>query len=171
MFTRRGLVWLSLVSGAGVLWCAVLITVLTLGARPVLTPLAVGLAALLTVPGFAAGVLANRRGYRTQQPRRLWRLASWVPPHVPGWAAITAAVVLGGFWLALILAFTALNGSPLERGGTYLLVNNGRETVVARSVYERQVDHETQISLAVLGAFAIGGTFLCAARATDTDGA
>lgn len=169
MFTNRGLVWLSLVSGAGVLWCAVLITALALGARPVFTPLVVGLAALLTVPGFAAGILANRRGYRTQQPRRLWSLASWVPPHVPGWAAVAAAVVLAGFWLALMLAFTALDGSPLERGGTYLLMDHGRETVVARSVYERQVGHETQISLSVLGTFAIGGTFLCGARAADTE--
>ncbi|GAA1591278.1 hypothetical protein [Actinoplanes couchii] len=169
MFTRRGLLGLSMVSGAGVLWCAVLIVTLTFGARPVITQVAVGLAAILTVPGFAVGILANRRGYRTQQPRRRWNLASWVPPHVPVWAAVAAALIFAGFWLSLVLAFSALNGSPTERGGTYVLVDHQRETVVARSVYERQVDHETQISLAVLGAFAIGGAFLCAARATDHD--
>ncbi|SDT79832.1 hypothetical protein [Actinoplanes derwentensis] len=169
MFTRRGLSWLSLVSGVGVLWCAVLIGTLAFEVRPVITQLAVGFAAILTVPGFAAGILANRRGYRTQQPRRLWSLASWVPPHVPVWAAIAAALIFAGFWLALVLAFAALNGSPLERGGTYVLMDRGRETIVGRAVYERQIDHETQISLAVLGAFAVGGTFLCAARATDHD--
>ncbi|WP_430780295.1 hypothetical protein [Actinoplanes sp. G11-F43] len=167
MFTRRGLLRLSLVSGAGVMWCAVLIVLLAFGTRLVATPLAVGFAALLTVPGFAAGILANRRGYRTQQPRRLWSLASWVPPHVPVWAAVVAAVAFAGFWLSLVLSFGALDGSPQSRAGAYVLVDHDRETVVGRSVYERQVDHETQISLAVLGAFAVGGAFLCAARATD----
>ncbi|GAA4926375.1 hypothetical protein [Actinoplanes utahensis] len=167
MITRRGLLWLSLVCGAGVLWSAALIVATALGARPVITPIAVGVAAVLTVPGFAAGILANRRGYRTQQPRRLWRLASWVPPHVPMWGAVLAALVFAGFWLALMLAFVALDGTPQQRDGRYVLIDNNRETVVDQAMYERQVDHETQISLAVLGAFAVGGTFLCAARALD----
>ena len=167
MITRRGLLWLSLVCGAGVLWSAVLIVVMAFGTRPVGTPIAVGLAAILTVPGFAAGILANRRGYQTQQPRRLWRLASWVPPHVPMWGSLLAALVFAGFWLALVLAFTALDGTPQRDGGRYLLVDNNRKTVVDRATFDRQIDHETQISLAVLGAFAVGGTFLCAARALD----
>ncbi|WP_093621708.1 hypothetical protein [Actinoplanes philippinensis] len=167
MFSRRGLIGLSLVCGAGVLWAAALIIAYAFAARPVIMPVAVGFAALLTVPGFAAGILANRRGYQTRQPRRLWRLASWVPPHVPLWAAIAAALTFFGFWLALVLAFAALDGTPQRRGAEYLLVDHDRETVVDRPAYDRQLDHETQISLAVLGAFAVGGTFLCAARATD----
>jgi hypothetical protein len=167
MITRQGLLGLSGVCAAGVLWSAGLIVALGAGARPVITPIAVGFAAMLTVPGFAAGILANRRGYQTRQPRRLWSLASWVPPHVPVWAAIAAALTFFGFWLALVLAFVALDGSPQRSGDRYILVDHGREVVVDRVTYERQLDHETQISLAVLGAFAVGGTFLCAARATD----
>jgi hypothetical protein len=167
MITQRGLSGLSLVCGAGVLWSAGLITALAAGARPVITGVAVGLAALLTVPGFAAGILANRRGYQTRQPRRLWSLASWVPPHVPAWAAIVAACAFFGFWLALVLAFLALDGAPERRGAGYVLIDHKREIVIDKATYERQIDHETQISLAVLGAFAVGGTFLCAARATD----
>lgn len=167
MITRRGLLWLSSVCGAGVLWSAALIVAMAFGARPVITPIAVGFAAVLTVPGFAAGILANRRGYQTRQPRRFWRLASWVPPHVQIWAAVTAALAFFGFWLALVLAFLALDGTPQNRGGRYVLIDHDRETVVDKATYERQVDHETQISLAVLGAFAVGGTFLCAARALD----
>ncbi|GIF40020.1 hypothetical protein [Actinoplanes xinjiangensis] len=167
MFSRRGLLGLSLVCGAGVLWAAALIVAYVFAVRPVITPVAVGVAAVLTVPGFAAGILANRRGYQTRQPRRLWSLASWVPPHVPVWAAAVAALTFFGFWLSVVLAFTALEGTPQRRGDQYLLVDHDRETVVDRAAYDRQIDHETQISLAVLGAFAVGGTFLCAARATD----
>ncbi|MDI6103505.1 hypothetical protein QLQ12_33335 [Actinoplanes sp. NEAU-A12] len=167
MITQRGLMGLSLVCGAGVLWSAGLIVALAAGARPVITAIAVGFSALLTVPGFAAGILANRRGYQTRQPRRLWRLASWVPPHVPVWAAVVAALAFFGFWLALVLAFLALDGTPQRRGDEYVLVDHEREVVIDQAAYARQVDHETQISLAVLGAFAVGGAFLCAARATD----
>ncbi|GAA2875074.1 hypothetical protein Acy02nite_36370 [Actinoplanes cyaneus] len=163
--SRRGLLLYSVLCGAGVLWSGGLIVALALGHRPVDKVVAVGLAALLTVPGFASGILSNRRGYRTRQPRRLWALASWVPPHVPVWAAIAAGVVFFGFWLAIVLAFVTLKGNPGVRpDGTYIL---DETTVVSRETYERQVDHQQQISLGVLGAFAVGGAFLCAARATD----
>jgi hypothetical protein len=166
MISHRGLLGLSLICGAAVLWSAALIVALAVGARPVHSAVAVGVAALLTVPGFAAGILANRRGYRTRAPRRLWRLASWVPPHVPPWAALAAAAVFFGFWLAIVLAFAALDGSPQLRDGRYVLQDHDRVTEVNRVTYERQLDHEQQISLGVLGAFAVGGSFLCAARAT-----
>ncbi|GAA0472170.1 hypothetical protein Aca07nite_82640 [Actinoplanes capillaceus] len=166
MISRRGLLLLSLMCGAGVLWSAGLIGALAFGARPVSIPIAVGFSAILTVPAFAAGILANRRGFQTRQPRRFWSLASWVPPHVPVWAALAAAVTFFGFWVALVWAFVALDGTPGQRDGKYVLEENDQVVEVSRSVYERQLDHETQISLAVLGAFAVGGTFLCAARAT-----
>ncbi|MEU4426989.1 hypothetical protein AB0F81_40730 [Actinoplanes sp. NPDC024001] len=167
MITNRGLLGLSLFCGAAVLWSAALIVALAAGMRPVHSAVAVGVAALLTVPGFAAGILANRRGYRTRAPRRLWSLASWVPPHVPVWAAILAALVFFGFWLSIVLAFAALDGSPAVRGGRYVLEDHDRVVEVSRTTYERQLDHQQQVSLGVLGAFAVGGSFLCAARATD----
>lgn len=167
MISDRGLWGLSLICGAAALWCATLIVALAAGARPLASTVAIGVAALLTVPGFAAGILANRRGYRTRAARRTWRLASWVPPHVPQWAALLAAGLFFGFWLATVLAFAALDGSPAIRDGRYVLQDNDRVTEVSKATYERQLDHEQQISLGVLGAFAVGGCFLCAARATD----
>ncbi|MEV6306879.1 hypothetical protein AB0M02_46305 [Actinoplanes sp. NPDC051861] len=167
MITNRGLLGLSLICGTAVLWSAALIVALAAGARPFHSAVTIGIAALLTVPGFAAGILANRRGYRTRAPRRLWNLASWVPPHVPVWAAVVAGAVFFGFWLAIVLAFTALDGNPEVRDGRYVLQDHDRVVEVSRLTYERQLDHEQQISLGVLGAFAVGGSFLCAARATD----
>ncbi|WIM94619.1 hypothetical protein ACTOB_006660 [Actinoplanes oblitus] len=167
MMSRRGLLLYSVLCGAGVLWSGVLVVTLALGHRPVHAVIAVGIAALLTVPGFAAGILANRRAYRTQQPRRLWSLASWVPPHVPGWAAFTAGLVFFGFWLAIVLAFVQLDGNPQIRDGQYVLADHDKIVTVSERTYNRQLDHEQQISLSVLGAFAVGGAFLCAARATD----
>ncbi|MEV0902674.1 hypothetical protein [Actinoplanes sp. NPDC049802] len=167
MISRRGLLLLSLMCAVGVLWSAVLIVSLAFGARPVIAEIAVGFGAILTVPPFAAGILANRRGYQTRGPRRFWSLASWVPPHVPIWAAVAAALAFSGFWLALVLAFVALDGTPDIRDGRHVLVDHDQVVEVSASEYRRQLDHETQISLSVLGAFAVGGTFLCAARATD----
>jgi hypothetical protein len=169
MISRRGLLLLSVMCGAGVLWSAGLIVALALGARPLDSAIAVGVAALLTVPGFAAGILNNRQGYRTQQPRRPWRLASWVPPHVPHWAAIGAGVIFFGFWLTVVLAFAALDGNPAMRDGRYVLEDHDQVLEVNQATYERQTDHQQQISLGVLGAFAVGGGFLCAARATDNE--
>ncbi|BCJ41399.1 hypothetical protein GCM10010168_56020 [Actinoplanes ianthinogenes] len=165
--SRRGLLGYSVLCGGAVLWSGALVVALAAGHRPVNAVVAVGIAALLTVPGFAAGILANRRAYRTQQPRRLWSLASWVPPHVPVWAAIMAGLVFFGFWLAIVLAFIKLDGNPEVRDGKYVLNDHDKITVVSEATYDRQLDHEQQISLSVLGAFAVGGAFLCAARATD----
>ncbi|WP_229072368.1 hypothetical protein [Actinoplanes sp. DH11] len=167
MISRRGLLLLSLMSGAGVLWSAVLIVALAAGARPLGAAVAVGVAAFLTVPGFAGGIVSNRLGFRTQRPLRPWRLASWVPPHVPHWAAMAAGAVLFGFWLAIVLAFASLDGNPAMRDGRYVLEDHDRVIEVNQAVYDRQSGHQQQISLGVLGAFAVGGTFLCAARATD----
>ncbi|BBH63451.1 hypothetical protein ACTI_01360 [Actinoplanes sp. OR16] len=167
MISRRGLLLLSVMCGAGVLWSAGLIVALAAGVRPLGAAVAVGVAAFLTVPGFAAGILSNRRGYRTQQPLRPRRLASWVPPHVPHWAAALAGVVFFGFWLAVVLAFATLDGNPAMRDGRYVLEDHDRVIEVNQVTYERQTGHQQQISLGVLGAFAVGGAFLCAARATD----
>ncbi|MEV6344701.1 hypothetical protein [Actinoplanes sp. NPDC051851] len=163
----RTLLWYSVLCGTGVIWSSVLVVALALGHRPVHSVVAVGVAALLTVPGFAVGVTANRRAYMTRQPRRFWSLQSWVPPHVPVAAAVFAGALLFGFWLSIVLAFVALDGSPEVRGGQYVLDDHSRIVVVSAETYERQMDHEQQISLSVLGAFAIGGCFLCYARATD----
>ena len=148
------------------LWTGALIAGLLAGVRLVPTPAAVGVAALLAVPGCIAGVVANRWHYRTTRPRRAWSLISWVPPHVPHWAAMLAGALFFGFWLAVVVAFAGLDGDAKIRDGRYVVVDNGRTTVVSQADYDRQLDHEQQISLGVLGALAVGGTFLTVAVLT-----
>ena len=166
MISQRWLVLCSAMCSAGLLWSAALIATLLAGVRLVPTGVAVGVAATLTLPAVIAGVTANRWYYRTTRPRRSWNLTSWVPPHVPHWAAMLAGVLFFGFWLSVVLAFAALNGNAEQRDGQYVLNDNGRTTVVSQSDYDRQLDHEQQISLGILGALAVGGVFLTAAVIT-----
>ena len=166
MVTSRWLAVSSVMCTAGMLWTATLIAGLLTGVRLVPTPFAVGVAALLAVPGLIAGVAANRWYYRTTQPRRPWSLTSWVPPHVPHWAAMLAGVLFFGFWLAVVVAFAGLDGNAEIRNGQYVFVVDGRATVVSEADYDRQLDNEQQISLGVLGALAVGGTFLTVAVLT-----
>jgi hypothetical protein len=166
MVTHRGLVVFSAMCSAGMLWSVVLIAGLFAGWRPVGSGVAVGVAALLTVPGAIAGVIANRLYYRTVGPRRPWSMVSWVPPHVPHWAAMLAGVFFFGFWLAVVVAFAGLDGNAEIRDGHYVLNDHGRVTVVTQADYERQLDHEQQISLGILGAIGVGGAFLTGAVLT-----
>ena len=166
MVTQRWLVVLGAMCSAGMLWAAVLIASLFAGVRLVPTGAAVGVAVVLAVPGLIAGVVANRLSYRTTRPRRPWRLVSWVPPHVPHWAAMLAGVLFFGFWLAVVVAFAGMDGNAEMRDGRYVLDDHGRVTTVSQADYERQLDHEQQISLGVLGAIGVGGAFLTAAVLT-----
>jgi hypothetical protein len=166
MISQRWLVLFSAMCSAGLLWSAALIATLLAGVRLVPTTAAVGVAAVLTVPALIAGVTANRWYYRTTRPRRSWSLTSWVPPHVPHWASMLAGVLFFGFWLSVVVAFAGLDGSAEQRNGQYVLNDHGRVTVVGQADYERQLDHEQQISLGVLGALAVGGVFLTAAVIT-----
>jgi hypothetical protein len=166
MISQRWLVVCGAMCSAGMVWAAVLIAGLLAGVRLLPTPAAVGVAALLSVPGVIAGVIGNRWQYRTTRPRKAWSLTSWVPPHVPHWASMLAGVVFFGFWLAVVVAFAGLDGNAELRDGRYVLDDNGRITVINQADYERQLDHEQQISLGVLGALAVGGTFLTGAVLT-----
>jgi hypothetical protein len=170
MVTQRGLVVFSAMCSAGLLWSAVLIAGLLAGWRPVGSGVAVGVAALLTVPGAIAGVIGNRLCYRTTgSARRPWSLVSWVPPHVPHWAAMLAGVMFFGFWLAVVVAFAGLDGNAELRDGHYVVNDHGRVTTVSRADYEHQLDHEQQISLGILGAIGVGGTFMTAAVLTHEE--
>ena len=137
----------------------------TSASRPTLRP-AVAVAAALTVPGVIAGVIGNRWYYRTTRPRVRWSLTSWVPPHVPHWASMLAGVVFFAFWLAVVVAFAGMDGEAELRNGQYVLTENGRTTVVTEADHDKQLSHEQQISLGVLGALAVGGTFMTAAVLT-----
>jgi len=166
MISQRWMVVCGALCSAGMLWSAALIAGLAAGVRLVPAPMAVGVAAALTVPGVIVGVIGNRWYYRTTRPRSPWSLTSWVPPHVPHWASMLAGVLFFGFWLAVVVAFAGLDGDTELRGGQYVLTENGRTTVVTSADYERQVDLEQQISLGVLGALAVGGAFMTGAVLT-----
>ncbi|WP_245924023.1 hypothetical protein [Paractinoplanes atraurantiacus] len=166
MVPQRWLIVCSAMCSAGLMWSAVLIGALLAGVRLLPTPAAVGVAAVLAVPGVIAGVIGNRWYYRTTRPRRAWSLTAWVPPHVPHWASMLAGVMFFAFWLTVVLAFAGLNGDTEIRNGQYVLNDNGRLTVVNEANYERQQDLEQQISLGILGALAVGGTFMTGAVLT-----
>ncbi|MFF5294895.1 hypothetical protein [Paractinoplanes globisporus] len=166
MIPHRWLVVCSALSSAGMVWSAVLIGGLLAGVRLLPSPVAVGVAAVLAVPAVTAGIIGNRWYYRTTRPRTRWSLTSWVPPHVPHWASMLAGVIFFAFWLAVVVAFAGLDGNAEMRDGQYVLSDNGRVTVITQADYERQLDHEQQISLGVLGALAIGGTFMTGAVLT-----
>jgi hypothetical protein len=151
---------------AGMLWAGVLIAGLLVGVRPVTSPVAVGVAAALTVPGVIAGVIGNRWYYRTTRPRSPWSLTSWVPPHVPHWASMLAGVLFFAFWLAVVVAFAGLDGDVQIRDGRYEIDDHGHIVMASQADYERQLNLEQQISLGVLGALAVGGTFMTAAVLT-----
>ena len=156
----------SVLCSAGLVWTGGLIAALMAGVRLVPSPVAVGIAAVLTVPGLIAGVIGNRWYYRTTRPRTAWSLTSWVPPHVPHWASMLAGALFFAFWLAVVVAFAAMDGTAEMRDGQYVLNDHGRITVINQADYDRRVDHEQQISLGVLGALAVGGTFMTAAVLT-----
>ncbi|WP_250037198.1 hypothetical protein [Paractinoplanes maris] len=166
MIPQRWLIVCSAMCSAGLLWSAVLIVALVAGVSLVPTAWAVGVAAALTVPGVIAGVVGNRWYYRTTRPRTRWSLTSWVPPHVPHWASVLAGVLFFAFWLAVVVAFAGLDGDPELRDGQYVLTQDGRTTVVTESDYSHQSDLEQQISLGVLGALAVGATFMTGAILT-----
>lgn len=166
MISQRVLALCSAMASAGMVWSAVLIAGLLAGERLVPTWLAVGAAAVLTVPGVIAGVIGNRWAYSTTRPRRPWGLVSWVPPHVPQWAAMSAGVVFFGFWIAVVVAFAGLDGHAEMRDGRYVSVDGGRTTVISAADYDRQVNLQQQISLGLLGALAVGATFTTAAVLT-----
>jgi hypothetical protein len=165
MISQRWLVVSGAMCAAGLLWSAVLITTLVAGARLVPTGWAVGVAAALSVPGVIAGVIGNRWYYRTTRPRSPWSLTSWVPPHVPHWASMLAGMLFFAFWLAVVVAFAGLDGAELS-DGKYVLTDDGRTTVVTESDYRHQGNLEQQISLGILGALAVGGTFMTGAVLT-----
>jgi hypothetical protein len=77
-----------------------------------------------------------------------------------------AGVMFFGFWVTVVVAFAGLDGNAEKRDGQYVISNHGRVTVVTQDDYERQADHEQQISLGILGALAVGGLFTTAAVLT-----
>ncbi|WP_250007670.1 hypothetical protein [Actinoplanes sp. M2I2] len=166
MIPQRWLIVCSALCSAGLLWSGVLVAGLMAGVSLVPTAWAVGVAAALTVPGTIVGVLGNRWYYRTTRPRSRWSLTSWVPPHVPHWAGMLAGVLFFAFWLAVVVAFAGLDGDRELRNGQYVLIDDDRTTVVTESDYSHQGDLEQQISLGVLGALAVGGTFMTGAVLT-----
>jgi hypothetical protein len=66
----------------------------------------------------------------------------------------------------VVVAFAGLDGNAELRDGHYIINSHGRVTTVSQADYERQLDHEQQISLGILGAIAVGGAFMTAAVLT-----
>lgn len=145
MFTRRILLLLDLLCVAGVVWSAVLIGALLTGDRLFSTGVAVGVAAVLVLPGFLAGIVSNRTTFRGRRPRDGHTPTIWRPPvDLPPWALIVAGLLFLGFWLAGMSAFAGIDQDHPDH---------------------HQPQYEQRIALGVLGAFGVGGTTLAAASA------
>jgi len=134
---------------AGVLWCAVLIAGLVGGEAALPTGWAAGVAAALVLPGFAAGIVTNRRALRGRRPQSWFIRDVWAPPvDLPRWGLVTAGVVFLAFWVAGISALTGISQNP--RPGDPV-------------THDRQVRHEQRFALGVLGGIGTGGAAMAAA--------
>jgi hypothetical protein len=129
---------------AGVGWAGVLIGALLGGERLVPTALAVVVAGVLVLPGFAAGVVSNRRIVRGRQPQSGRVRSVWAPPELPRWGLLVTGLLFFAFWLAGISALAGI--SPDVPTGDSAVQNS-----------------QQRFALGVLGGIGTGGTALAAA--------
>lgn len=143
MFSRRALLLLDVLCLLGVLWSGTLIGLLLSGDRPFGTGLAVGVAALLILPGFLAGIVSNRTTFRGRRPAGGDTGTVWRPPvDLPHWAIAVAGVLFLAFWVAGLSAFAGMEPDAADA---------------------EQIGYVQRLSLGVIGALGVGGTTLAAA--------
>lgn len=138
------LLLLDVMCVAGVGWSGVLIGGLLGGVRLVPTAVAVVVALVLVLPGFAAGVITNRRIVRGRHPQSGWVRSVWSPPELPRWGLVLTGLVFFVFWFAGISAIAGMSQDA---------------PVGDRAVEESQ----QRFALGVLGGIGTGGTALAAA--------
>lgn len=149
MISRRVLLLLDVMCVGGVLWAAGLVGALLSGVLLFPTAVVVVVAAALVLPGFAAGVVTNRRIVRGRQPQSGWVRSVWAPPvDLPRWGLVIAGVLVLAFWVAGISALTGLS-QHVPAGD--------------QAARDRQVSHQQRFALGVLGGLGTGGTTLAAA--------
>ena len=130
----------------GVLWSGTLIGLLLTGDRPFGTGLAVGVAALLVLPGFLAGIVSNRPTFRGRRPADGDAGTVWRPPvDLPVWALIAAGTLFLAFWVAGMTAFAGMDQDAVDA---------------------QQIGYEQRLGVGVLGGLGVGGTTLAAASVT-----
>ena len=143
VFSRRVLMLLDVLCLLGVLWSGTLIGLLLAGDRPFGTGLAVGVATVLVLPGFLAGIVSNRTTFRGRRPADGGTGTVWRPPvDLPHWALIVAGTLFLAFWVAGISAFAGMDQDAADA---------------------RRIGYEQRLALGVIGAFGVGGTTLAAA--------
>ena len=138
------LLLLDVMCVAGVGWAGVLIGGLLGGVRLVPTVVAVVVCLVLVLPGFAAGVVSNRRTVRGRHPQSGWVRSVWAPPELPRWGLILTGLVFFVFWFAGISAIAGMS----------------QDTPAEEAAAE---DSQQQFALGVLGGVGTGGTALAAA--------
>lgn len=142
------LLLLDVMCVAGVGWAGVLIGGLLGGDRLVPAAVAVGVALLLVLPGFTAGVVTNRRIVRGRQPQSGWVRSVWAPPELPRWGLVLTGLVFFAFWFAGLSAVAGMSERVPAGDG---------------AAARRQVDHQQRFALGMLGGVGTGGTALAAA--------
>ena len=142
MPNRRMLLLLDVLCLAGVLWAGTLIGLLLVGRQTFSTTVAVGVAALLVLPGFLAGVVANRTTFRGRPPRDAGQPTIWRPPvDLPHAALAVAGVLFLAFWISGMTGFAAMDQDPDSPDPAA----------------------EQRIALGVLGGLGVAGTTIAAA--------
>ena len=142
MPTRVMLLLLDLLCLAGVGWAGGLIGLLLAGRQVFSTTVAVGVAALLVLPGFIAGMVLNRTTFRGRPPRDHDQPTIWRPPvDLPHSALAVAGGMLLAFWVTGMTAFAAMD--------------QHRETPEPAA--------EQRLVLGVLGGLGVVGTTIAAA--------
>jgi hypothetical protein len=140
MPNRRMLLLLDVLCLAGVLWAGMLIGLLLAGRQTFSTTVAVGVAALLVLPGFLAGVVANRTTFRGRPPRDAGQPTIWRPPvDLPHAALAMAGVAFLAFWVLGMTGFAVLDRDSPDPAA------------------------EQRIALGVLGGLGVAGTTIAAA--------
>ncbi len=145
VISRRMLLLLDVMCLAGVGWAGVLIGGLLAGVRLMPTTVAVGVALVLVLPGFTAGVITNRRIVRGRNPQSGWVRSVWAPPELPRWGLVLTGVVFFVFWFAGISAIAGMS--------------QDRHSVATAAAQ----DSQQRFALGVLGGVGTGGTALAAA--------
>jgi hypothetical protein len=142
MPNRRMLLLLDLLCLAGVLWAGTLIGMLLTGRQMLPSVVAVGVAALLVLPGFLAGVVANRTTFRGRPPRDAAQPTIWRPPvDLPHAALAVAGALFLAFWLLGMTAFAAMDQDQTTPDPAA----------------------EQRVALGVLGGLGVAGTTIAAA--------
>ncbi|HEY4460053.1 MAG TPA: hypothetical protein VGN81_37430 [Pseudonocardiaceae bacterium] len=160
MSLRRVLLALVVMAVIGIVWIAVLVSFLLASVELLPLGVAAGVAAVLVIPGFLAGVATVSGTVRRRAFMRQRDVAD-VFRILPRWLRWSALVLFVAFWLSAATVSIGNHGDAEIVNGQYVLNNHGTTTVVDEATYARQRALPDRMALSVLGGFGAAGAALC----------